>query len=321
MSAPLVTDPRTRRADAVASSFAPAVGADGPSRAALVARGLLRAARPRQWVKNLLVFAAPLAAEVLLDRRVVVRLVIATAALCLAASSTYLLNDVIDASADRLHPTKRHRPIAAGVVSPRVALAASAILLIGAVAVGSVLGATFAGLVVAYITLTISYSSWLKRIPFVDVLAVASGFLLRAVAGAAAAGVPATGPFLLVVSFGALFLVIAKRHGERHLLGPGAETRAALAAYTPELTSRLLSISVAATVVSYASWAFGFDHGESGVPWMALSVLPFVAAMLRALQLALCGTGADPEDLLRDRVLLLAGAAVGLLTFLGLYVR
>jgi decaprenyl-phosphate phosphoribosyltransferase len=319
MSAPLATAPRARPDDAVASPIDPA-GTAGVYRVGSVARGLVRAARPRQWVKNLLVLAAPFTAEVLLDTRVVARLVIATAALCLAASSTYLLNDVIDASADRLHPTKRHRPIAAGVVPPRVALGASVALVIGAVAVGSVLGAAFAGLVIAYLTLTVSYSSWLKRIPIVDVLAVASGFLLRAVAGAVAVGVTATTSFLLVASFGSLFLVVAKRHGERFHLGPNPATRAALVAYTPELTGQLLSISVTATLVSYATWAFGLDRGEGGLPWMALSVLPFAAGMLRALQLALRGDGADPEDLLRDRGLMLAGAAVGLLAILGLYV-
>ena len=320
MSAPWVTAPQTRRADAVVSPVDPAPATAGVHRTGSVARGLVRAVRPRQWVKNLLVIAAPFTAEVLLQPGVVARLVIATASLCLAASSTYLLNDVIDASADRLHPTKRHRPIAAGVVPPRVALVASLALLVGAIAVGSILGLTFAGLVVTYITMTIAYSSWLKRIPIVDVLAVASGFLLRAVAGAVAAGVTTTSAFLLVASFGALFLVIAKRHGERFHLGPNAATRAALAAYTPELTGQLLSISVTATLVCYATWAFGLDRGEGGLPWTALSVLPFTAAMLRALQLAVRGDGADPEDLLRDRGLLLAGGAVGLLTLLGLYI-
>ena len=283
--------------------------------------GLIRTARPRQWIKNLLVLAAPMAAGVLTDPGVVLRLLVAVLALCLAASSTYLLNDVIDAPADRLHPTKRHRPIAAGDVPARLAVGASAALLVGSVAVAFTLGIGSALLVALYLTLTISYSAWLKKILFLDVLLVASGFLLRALAGAVATGIAVPGPFLMVASFGALFLVLGKRHGERLKLGPTASAhRATLAAYTPTLTRSLVATSITLTLIAYTRWAFGLDHGEQGLPWVALSTLPFAVAMLRATRLVLRGDGADPEDLLHDSAVALAGAATGLLLLGGLYV-
>ena len=287
-----------------------------------VGRGLLRTARPGHWVKNGLVFAAPFAGGALRHGAAIRQSLLAAVAFCLAASGTYLINDATDAERDRLHPTKRFRPIAAGEVPAGLARIVAVMLLVLAIGVASVVSAPTAGIIGTYIALTLSYSLWLKHIAVVDVVAVASGFLLRAIGGAVATHVPASGPFLALASFGALFVVVGKREGERIALGDGAAAhRASLASYSTAFTAQLLSLALTATVLSYASWAFNIDADEPGIPWLALSVIPFVIAMLRATQLVLLGGGAEPEELiLRDRGIQLAAVSTGVLLALGLYV-
>jgi decaprenyl-phosphate phosphoribosyltransferase len=286
-----------------------------------LARGLVATARPRQWAKNILVFAAPLAAEVLRERTVIARLAVAFVALCIAASGTYFVNDVTDRKADRGHPIKRQRPVATGALSVSVALAVGLALLLIAFGVAATLGPAFLAVIAAYVVLTLLYSVWLKLIPVVDIAAVATGFLLRAIAGAVAVPVPISTSFLLVASFGALFVVVGKRHGDRLAVDvDAAPHRPTLAAYTPEFTAQLVSASLTATLVCYATWAFALDVGEGGIPWVAWSVLPFTVGMLRATQLVVRGEGIDPERMAEDPGLLLAGVTVVLLLVAGLYV-
>ena len=303
---------------------APAVCAttDGRERVGVVSavHGLWRTARPHQWIKNGLVGVAPLAAGQLTSPVTIVRIMIAVAVMCLAASGTYLLNDV---AADRRHPTKRLRPVAAGIVGERTASVGGVVLLAAALVVAATLGWSFAVVVATYVVLTVSYTKWLKHVPIVDIVAVASGFLLRAIAGAVATSVAVSGPFLLVASFGALFLVVGKRFGEQAGLGEHAAAhRPTLAAYTPAFLSQLVSVSLCATLLTYAMWAFTLDLGEGGgIPWAAVSVLPFAVAMLRAAQLVIRGDGADPADLLRDDGLKAAAAVTLVLVLLAVYVR
>ena len=286
-----------------------------------LARGLVITARPRQWIKNVLVLAAPLAAEVLHHRTVLEHAVTAFVALCIAASGTYFVNDVTDIDSDRNHPAKRNRPVAAGVVSVRLALTVGITLLLFALAVSVVLGPAFVAVVATYIALTVSYSTWLKMIPVVDIAAVATGFLLRAIAGAVAVPVALSSAFLLVASFGALFVVVGKRHGDQLALDVDvAPYRPTLAAYTPEFTSQLVAASLTATLVCYAMWAFNTDLGEAGVPWVACSMLPFTVGMLRATQLVVRGEGVDPERMLADPGLLVAGGLTFAMLVAGLYV-
>ena len=286
-------------------------------------RGVWKSARPHQWIKNGLVAVAPLAAGQLTSSATIVRITIAVASMCLAASGTYLLNDVADAAADRIHPIKRLRPVAAGVVCQRTASVGGVVLLISALVVAATLGWGFAAVVGLYVALTVSYTRWLKHVPIVDIVAVTSGFLLRAIAGAVATSVAVSGPFLLVASFGALFLVVGKRYGEQLRLGDDAGThRPTLAAYTPAFLTQLLSVSLCATLVTYAMWAFTLEIGEGGgIPWAAVSVLPFAVAMMRAAQLVSRGDGADPADLLHDDGLKAAAAATLVLVLLAVYVR
>lgn len=286
-------------------------------------QGLWRTARPHQWIKNALVAVAPLAAGQLTSPATIVRTTIAVATLCLAASSTYLLNDVADVAADRLHPIKRLRPVAAGVVGVRTASVGGVVLLAAAMLVAAMIGWSFAAVVLLYVVLTGSCTKWLKHVPIVDIVAVTSGFLLRAIAGAVATSVAVSGPFLLVASFGALFLIVGKRYGEQVGLGENAIAhRPTLAAYTPAFLLQLVSVSLCAAMVTYAMWAFTLDLGEGGgIPWAAVSVLPFAVAMMRAAQLVLRGEGADPADLLRDDGLKAAAAATLVLILLAVFVR
>jgi decaprenyl-phosphate phosphoribosyltransferase len=285
-----------------------------------LAHAVVVTARPRQWVKNALVLAAPLAAEVLRQRTALEHVAIAFVVLCMAASGTYFLNDVTDIAADRLHPTKRLRPVAAGALPVSIAISIGVGLLAGALGLGTVLGLGFAAVVMTYIALTVAYSIWLKLIPVVDVAAVASCYLLRAIAGAVAVPVAVSPSFLLVASFAALFVVVGKRHGDHLALDADSRPyRSTLTAYTPDFTSQLIAASLTATLLAYAEWAFSIDVGEGGVPWVACSVLPFTVGMLRATQLVVRGEGVDPERLVADPGLALAGVAVASLLVAGFY--
>ncbi len=180
-----------------------------------------RAMRPRQWTKNLLVFMAPAAAGVLDDWPTAGRVVAAFAVFCLVASGTYLVNDVLDAKSDRIHPIKRFRPVASGALRPRTAIASGAGLIVLALGAALLIGPW--GLVVvvgSYAAISIAYSLFLKREPVIELAIVASCFVLRAVAGGVVAHVQLSTWFLVFTSFAALFLVAGKRYAEYVRLGP-----------------------------------------------------------------------------------------------------
>ncbi|MFZ4515788.1 MAG: decaprenyl-phosphate phosphoribosyltransferase, partial [Acidimicrobiia bacterium] len=171
-----------------------------------------RTMRPKQWVKNFLVFAAPAAAGVLLEPAVLLRALIAFAAFCLAASGTYFLNDAMDAAADRMHPTKRFRPVAAGVIPRTTAYCIAGILMAAGLAVSvPVQNGNLTIVIGIYLLFTVCYSLGLKREPVVELAMVAAGFVLRAVGGAVAANVGLSRWFLIVVGGGSLFVVAGKR--------------------------------------------------------------------------------------------------------------
>jgi len=292
-------------------------------RAGAVARGLLREARPRQWVKNLLLLAAPGAAGALTDAPTLGRALAGVAVFCLAASGVYYVNDALDAEADRLHPVKRHRPIAAGVISVRAGLAIGAALLAAAPLLAVVIGPwPFAAAVLLYVAVTAAYSLRAKHIAILDIVTVAAGFVIRAVAGGLVTGVPLTEWFLLVTTFGALFVVTGKRQAEVAVLGgERLRHRATLDSYTPELTQHLLTITSGATIVTYCLWAFAAqDDGGLLAPWPLLSVVPFVVVMFRYALLVYAGRGGEPEDLvLHDRQLQLGAVVWVALLALGIY--
>jgi decaprenyl-phosphate phosphoribosyltransferase len=278
-----------------------------------VAGGLLRAARPKQWVKNLLVFAAPGAAGVLDEATPLAHAAIAFGAFCLAASGTYLLNDVADREADARHPTKRNRPIASGVVSPGTGTIVGVVLIAGGIALGLAADWHLSVTVAIYVAVTTAYSHWLKHVVILDVVAVAAGFVLRAIGGATATGVPVSDWFFIVTSFGSLFVVTGKRQGEAGDLaeeeGDAADVRATLGEYTTSYLAYLRTISSGVMFMAYCVWAFETAALTTGsVPWFELSILPFVVAVLRYALLLDQGHGGTPEELFfRDRPLQLAG--------------
>jgi decaprenyl-phosphate phosphoribosyltransferase len=280
--------------------------------ATTTAPGVLRALRPKQWVKNALVFAAPVAAGVIDERQMLVDTVLAFVAFCFAASGTYLLNDARDIESDRLHPTKQHRPIAAGLVSLPVAYTLAVILIVASLVLGFGVRNQLGFTVLSYLALTTAYTLWLKHVAVLDVIAVATGFVLRAVAGAAATGVPISEWFFIVASFGALFMVSGKRSGEATDLGVDAVgVRATLGDYSSGYLGYLRAVSSGVVLVGYCLWAFTSAEEAPGAGiYYQLSILPFVVAILRYALLIDQGRGAEPEQLvLSDRLLLAAGLA------------
>ena len=275
-------------------------------RPSLVA-GLLRTARPKQWVKNVLVFAAPGAAGVLTQQSALLRTLLAFALFCAAASGVYFLNDAFDRVADSLHPKKRFRPVAAGIVPVGLAKGVGGALLAMAIGVALMLNHPRLGLVLGvYTAVSIAYSLYLKKEPVLDMGAVASGFVLRSVGGAVAAGVPVSHWFLIVASFGSLFMVAGKRHAEHVELGDGrAGHRVTLGLYSSAYLRYVRSVTSAVTITSYCLWAFEKATAAGGGIWFELSIVPFVLAIFRYGLLLDAGEGGAPEDVvLRDRALL-----------------
>ncbi|HEV7886346.1 MAG TPA: decaprenyl-phosphate phosphoribosyltransferase [Acidimicrobiales bacterium] len=287
-----------------------------------VAGGLLRTARPKQWVKNVLVFAAPGAAGVLSEAGPLGRTAAAFVVFCLAASGTYLLNDSLDYAADRLHPVKRHRPVAAGVVPVRIARVAGAVLLVLAVAVAwPVAGWRLALVVGVYVVLTLSYSLWLKHQPVIDIAAVAAGFVVRTIGGGVAAGVPISQWFLIVASFGSLFMVSGKRSAEFAEMGDDrANTRVTLSFYTASFLRYVRSVTSSVAIAAYCLWAFEKANAATTHVWFELSIVPFVLGILRYALLLETGHGGAPEEVvLTDRTLQVLGLAWAVLFAIGVY--
>jgi decaprenyl-phosphate phosphoribosyltransferase len=269
-------------------------------------RGFVREARPRQWAKNVLVAAAPGAAGVLTHRDALLDTLVAFVAFCLAASGTYFLNDSLDAEADRLHPKKRFRPIAAGVISVTTGKISAAILIAAGIGLGFATGSWQLPLVTAiYVMCTTSYSIWFKHVSVIDITLLASGFVLRAIAGAAATGVPISDWFFIVTAFGSLFIVAGKRHAEFEEIGEDrAGFRATLGEYSIAYLNYVLAVASGVTMVAYCLWAFEKTARLGGVPWYELSIVPFVLAVLRyALVVENGGGGAPEEVVMRDRML------------------
>jgi decaprenyl-phosphate phosphoribosyltransferase len=289
-------------------------------------RALVRALRPRQWAKNVLVFVAPAAAGVLHHPSPILRALGCFGLFCLAASGTYLLNDVVDAEADRLHPDKRHRPIASGAVREWHAIVAGIALLAASLVCAGLLAGWALILVIGlYATITLSYSLWLKHQPVLELAAVASGFILRAIAGGVATHVPLSNWFLVVTSFGALFVVTGKRMAEFQVMGAEASAfRPALAAYTRSFLQSTLTLTASVTVTAYCLWAFerGGLAARSGthLVWTELTVVPIIIGILHVLRLLDAGKGGAPEDLVfHDRLLFLLGLTWAALFAIGIY--
>jgi decaprenyl-phosphate phosphoribosyltransferase len=275
-------------------------------------RGLWRTARPKQWLKNVLVFAAPGAAGVLDQRHELWLTLLTFAAFCCAASGIYFWNDLLDVEADRRHPTKCRRPLPAGELSVGAARVAGVVLPVVALALAAATGRWETIAVIGtYVVITIAYTLWLKHVPVVDVVTVAAGFVLRAAAGAVAVDVPMSRWFVMCIMFGSLFIVIGKRYAELNEVGEAAGTRATLDEYPIGYLRILLSMSLGGVLISYCMWAFETSNlSTSDWPLYELSIVPMLMALMRYLLVLEQGKGSAPEEVFAsDRLLQLLGVA------------
>jgi decaprenyl-phosphate phosphoribosyltransferase len=265
----------------------------------------VRAMRPRQWVKNLLVLAAPLAAGRLFEPAVIKTAALGFVAFCLVSALVYLVNDVRDVEEDRQHPTKRFRPIASGELKPTTALVLAAVVGVCGLALGFLVSVPLGITLVVYVALQLIYSAYLKHVPVVDLAMVASAYLLRAIAGGVATGIPLSQWFLLVAAFGSFFMVSGKRYSEMKSLGSEAGTRRSLTRYSESYLRFAWMMAAVMVLISYSLWAFQNPGGGAlGVPWTAISIAPFTLALLQYALEVDAGTAGEPEEVvLNDRVL------------------
>lgn len=270
-----------------------------------VVLGLIKTSRPRQWVKNVLVAAAPFAAGVLPSGRVLANVSLAFVAFSLAASAVYLVNDAFDVVADRTHPTKRNRPIASGMVPPTLAIGVSAALVTAALAIAALATTNLAIVIAVYAAMQLAYCVRLKHEPVIDMCIVASGFLLRAIAGGAAAAVSLSPWFLLTTAFGSLFMVAGKRYAEMGLREQtGVEIRRSLDLYSASYLRFVWGMSATVLIAAYGLWAFENRAAHHHSIWSVISMIPLVMAVLRYAVDVDQGNGGEPEEIaLHDRVL------------------
>lgn len=259
---------------------------------------IVSTARPRQWLKNVLIFAGPAAAGDLDTWTTVSASLWVFVGFCVAASGTYFVNDIVDVENDRHHPSKKWRAIAAGQLPIRVSAVIGGVLLFVGVVLASVPRWQSGALVALYALLTVSYSMVLKRIPLIELAVIASGFVLRAMAGAAGTETPMSTWFLLSITFGSLFVASGKRFAELLEMGERSiETRSALSSYTLTYLRQLIVFSCTATAIAYFLWAFeNAADAESNIPYHELSIIPMVLALLRYLMVLESGKGGAPED-------------------------
>ncbi|HEY4378455.1 MAG TPA: decaprenyl-phosphate phosphoribosyltransferase [Acidimicrobiales bacterium] len=285
-------------------------------------RAFLAEARPKQWLKNLLVFAAPGAAGVLNHGRAFYETFVAFACLCLAAAGTYYLNDAADAEADRLHPKKRFRPIAAGEIPVGLARVVGVGLIVAGIALGFAARWELAIVVASYVAVTTCYTQWLKHMAIFDIVGVAAGFVLRAIAGGSATNIPISNWFFIVASFGSLFMVVGKRRAEVAEMGEDAGShRATLDDYSGAFLAYLLAVTSGVVLVGYCLWAFEkAGLADARVPWFQLSIVPFVLAILRYALLIDSGHGGAPEEVvLNDRTLQVMAVLWAIIFACGVY--
>ena len=271
-------------------------------------RAILSAMRVPQWIKNSLLFIAPGASGHMFHSDVLTHTIVAFAAFSLVASGVYLVNDLFDIEDDRRHPTKRFRAIASGDLRPGVARSLAIVLF----AAGFLLPLDlprpegFYIVLLLYVAESLAYSLKVKTVAVLELGFVASGFFLRSYAGAVASHIPVSQWFLVVVTFGALFLVIGKRSAElRHV---GTANRVVLRDYSPEFLHSALTMAAGVVVTTYCLWAFdtsstGLSSVKHDVLWIRITVVPVVLAVLYIVRGAESPAGESPEDLLlKNRV-------------------
>jgi 4-hydroxybenzoate polyprenyltransferase len=284
---------------------------------------MLRLLRLRQWTKNLLLFAALIFAKELFDPESVLLATLGFAAFCLASASVYVVNDLLDADRDRLHPEKRSRPIASGAVSPGRAAGLAGLLTAAALGLGFWINAAFGTSVVLYVVLSHFYSLLGKNVVILDVLLVAFGFVIRAIAGALSISVPISDWFILCTAFLALFLAVSKRKAELVALkGKAADVRPVLDRYTPTALNTYIAVTMAATLICYGLYVLDFQRAAGTDSRLLMLTFPVVVfGVFRYHQLAETdGVGDKPEEvLLRDRPIQFCALTFAVLAVIALY--
>jgi len=287
---------------------------------------MFRLMRPRQWTKNLLLFAALVFANELFDAESVVLACLGFAAFCLASSSTYIVNDLLDVERDRRHPVKRNRPIAAGDVTSGKAVALACVLTAASLGIAFWIAPAFGAATVLYLVSTHFYSLVGKNVVILDVLIIAFGFVIRAVAGALAITVPISDWFILCTAFLALFLAVSKRKSELVTLKEGAASfRPVLARYTETSLTTYIAVTMAAAMLCYGLYVLDFQRAHGGDSRLLMLTFPTVVfGIFRYHHLTeTTDMGDKPEEvLLRDRPIqacsvLFAAIAVVALYFAG----
>jgi len=282
---------------------------DAPDRADPAPRSLprafLAAARPAQWVKNAVILVPAVFALRAADPASMLRAVLAVVCFCILSSATYLGNDLADRERDRAHPAKRGRPVASGELPPRAAAAGVAVLAAMGLGLAAALGPAFLAAAGGYLALQAAYSLALRRMAVVDVFAIAGGFVLRVVAGAAAVDVPISNWLYLTTLLLALFLALEKRRAEMTLLGAEAALhRGILSEYSVPLLDQLVAIAGGGTVITYSLYTlapdtlqkFGTDRLKLTIPFVLFGVFRYLHLVHHR------GAGGQPEQVLvRDR--------------------
>ncbi len=287
------------------------------------ARLLVRTMRPKQWTKNIFVWAALLFDVKLLQLGPFTRTLIAFVLFCLITSAVYIINDLVDIEKDRQHPSKRNRPLASGALSPRLAAVAAALLIAISVPLTLWMDPALPPLLYGYLGLMIAYSLWLKNIVIVDVLTIAAGFVLRVAAGVVVVRAERFSPWLYVcMTLLALFLAIGKRRQEIMLLeGNSGDTRRILEEYNLRFLDEMLALVSSSTVMAYSFYTFSAPNLPLNHTMML--TIPFVLyGLFRYLYLIHVKGETDPPDVvvLKDRALQIDVLLFGLVVFLVFYV-
>lgn len=275
---------------------------------------LFKTMRPRQWSKNAVVFAALVFAFKFRDPQAVALTLAAFALFCLLSSAVYIMNDLADREADRKHPRKRFRPLASGALSPTIATAACAIMLAGTLVLAFLINWQFGLICVVYFASQVGYSFWLKHVVIVDVLLLASGFVLRAMAGALVIAVPISPWLYVCVTMLGLFIGVSKRRHELILLSEGAGShRKILEEYSPALLDQMITVVTAGSVMAYAQYTFTAENLPKN--HLMMITIPFVLYGIFRYQYLIYqkNEGGTPDELLlRDRPLLVCVILWGL---------
>ncbi len=279
------------------------------------ARAFFALLRPHQWVKNVFVLVGLIFGHAYREPAMIAAALAATGAFCLASGAVYAFNDARDAAQDRDHPDKRHRPVARGAVTPQEAAGLSALTAALALALAAWTGWKVAAIIAAYLVLSAAYTLGLKRVPVLDVVVIAAGFMLRLLAGTAGIGIEPSNWLLVCGFLLTLFLGFAKRRAEiERLSGDAGQHRAVLEDYTIGFLDKAIAVCAAAMVAAYVSYTLAADtaqlHGTGNlfltVPWVLLGTLRYLY------RLRFRGGGGDPaEDLLRDPLLAASVAGWG----------